>query len=84
LPGLASKRDLPDLCHLSTWDYRREPPGTQHIPNIEYDSYLPKFMLEFGPQGNSVKKLWEFPEEIRSLGGIKARLSLNVVPTYAH
>jgi hypothetical protein len=27
LPGLASNRDLPDLCLLSSWDYRREPLG---------------------------------------------------------
>jgi hypothetical protein len=25
LPGLASNRDPPDLCFLSSWDYRREP-----------------------------------------------------------
>jgi hypothetical protein len=24
LPGLASNRDPPDLCLLSSWDYRRE------------------------------------------------------------
>jgi hypothetical protein len=25
LPGLALNRDPPDLCLLSSWDYRREP-----------------------------------------------------------
>jgi hypothetical protein len=32
LPGLASNHDPPDLCLLSSWDFRQEPP----VPGLKF------------------------------------------------
>jgi hypothetical protein len=37
LPGLGLNHDPSDLCLLSSWDYRREPPASGSLPL----SYLP-------------------------------------------
>jgi hypothetical protein len=54
LPRLALNCDPPDLCLLSSWNYRREPlvPGSNFVFKEKAYAYMHRKLLE----GNGCKK----------------------------
>jgi hypothetical protein len=67
LPGMASNLDSPDLCLLSSWDYRRELLTPNHfaldIWRWGLENYLPGLASNSDPPNLSLLSRWDYRRE---------------------